>query len=114
LSWKNIIAQELFNTITVIYFQYWFALEVKFIYLGQMAILHAHFGYKTPIGGSGMFVGPIINHVILDQHSTFFKLTMLNHFQDAMLPQNDVNPTMRLWEGIVPNGILNHKLSKWF
>ncbi len=52
--------------------------------------------------------------MILDQHSTFFKLTMLNHFQDAMLPQNDVNPTTRLWERIVPNGILNHKLFKWF
>jgi hypothetical protein len=61
-----------------------------------------------------VFVGPIINHVILDQQSTFFKLTMLNHCQDAMLPQNDVNSTTQLWERIVLSRILNQILSKWF
>jgi hypothetical protein len=79
-----------------------------------MAILHAHFGYKKPIGGFSMFVGPIMNHVILDQQSTLFKLTMLNHCQDAMSSQNDVNMTTRLWERIVPSGNLNQKFTKWF
>jgi len=79
-----------------------------------MAILHAHFGFKKPIGGYGMFLRPIINPMIFYQHCTFFKLTMLNHCQNVMLLQNDVNPTTCLWERIVPSRNLNQKLCKWF
>jgi hypothetical protein len=78
-----------------------------------MAILQAHFGYKKQWGGFGMFIGFVINRMILDQWSTFYKLTMLNHCQDAMLSHN-VNPTTWLWERIGISVILKRRLSKWF
>jgi hypothetical protein len=63
--------QELFNTSMVIYLEYWFVLKTKIIFLSQMAILHGPFGYKKPIGGFSVFVGPIINHLFFINNLPF-------------------------------------------
>jgi hypothetical protein len=40
-----------------------------------------------------MVGGPLLNPIILDEQSFFFKLTMQNHALFAMLPPHDYNLT---------------------
>jgi len=57
-----------------------------------MAIMQGILGTKT-FGSSNTFDGPLINLTLLDQQFTFFKLTMQNHCQAAILHPFDYNPT---------------------
>jgi hypothetical protein len=107
---KRFWAQELLNAIGVIYLQYWLALKAKATFPGHMALFQTYYEHSKSLGTFRMFVGPLLNPKILDQQSSFFKLTMQNHFQAAMQPLHDCNPTSRLWERFGISGILNQNI----
>jgi hypothetical protein len=44
-----------------------------------MEIIHMRFGHPKALGSFNTIVGPILNLIMLDQQSYFFKLTMQNH-----------------------------------
>jgi len=100
--------QELLNVTKVIYSQYWLIPKAEITFLGHMAIMQAHFGHPKIFGSSNTFDGPLVNLTFLDQQFTFFKLTMQNHCQVAILHPLDYNPTTCLWERLRSSSILNH------
>jgi hypothetical protein len=110
---KQFLAQELLNATRVIYPQYWFTPKVETIFLGHMALLQAHYEHLKSLGTYWMFVGPLLNLQILDQQSSFFKLTMQNHYQVAMQPSHDCNLTSRLWERLGTSTTTMHGFFYW-
>jgi hypothetical protein len=99
--------QELLNVTRVVYSQYWLILKVEITFPRHMAIMQAHFGHPKIFGNSNTFDGPLVNLTLLDQQFTFFKLTMQNHCQVAILHPLDYNPTTCLWEKVRSSSIFN-------
>jgi len=97
----------------VIYPQYWFVPKVGTTFSGHLVIIQTHFGHPKA-WGTITVGGALLNPIIFNEHSFFFKLTMQNHAQFAMLPPHDYNPSTCLWEKFGSSVILNHCFSKWF
>jgi hypothetical protein len=49
---------------------------------------------------------PSLDHVLLEQQSSFFVTTMQSNSEVAMKPPRDYNPTIRMWRKFVSNVIL--------
>jgi hypothetical protein len=95
--------QELLNATGIIYPQYWLGLEAETTFMGHMAIIQAHFGYRKALGKHGRFVEPLLDPILV-------KLTLQNNCQATMLPPHDCNLTMRLWRRLASSAIVSQQL----
>lgn len=96
-------SQEIMNAIDIIYPQFWLQLEVKHDFLVQLNILKSHYCHMKHIGVNCVFNLPLLDEVLLDKQTYFFKITMMSNANVAMKPPTNCNLCSRMWALLANN-----------
>jgi len=90
---RRFLAQELMNGTSIIYLKYWVQPEVALTFTKHLQNLKSHYYFYKMSQLDGKSYAPLHDHVLFEQQSNFFLMTMQSNNEVAMKSPHDYNPT---------------------
>ncbi len=101
------------NATSIVYLQYcvqYYAL----MFPAHWQIFKSHYCCRKLIEPYAKSHAGSLDHVLLEQQSSFFMTTMHSNNEDAMKPLHDYNPTIWMWRRFASSVILEGRIYDYF